>query len=1389
MLRSLSLAFLLAGACLVPAPAAAQVVAPGYVHDAWTNAAGLPVNTVNAIVQDRDGYLWLATFDGLIRFDGHTFTVFNTVNTPGLPSNRISHLLQDPDGRLWFSAGNGSVGYWHDGRVTALDPERLGQGRLRALAQAADGTIWLNTTSGIYRVRGDRLQLVWNAPGLPFNTFVHPMADGSVWIVPNDAAAAAVHVTARDTTTFTTALLGEVFGFYEDPVEAGVVWISTSKGGYRYAQGRGAWFTTVPDMRQFFRDAGGRLYAGTLYRLYRFDEGRPTLVFEGRPQNEMIAAYWHAFQIHGVPWIAGPDRLLHEGRTVFHLGEAQTEIRQVLPDREGNLWIATLRKGLHRLRPSLFTTYGMAEGLASANVYAVREEAPGTMWIGTQGGGLARLRTAGDGRPDVRVWQRPDGVPYLVYDVLPRRDGGLWVGGGMLAWSPSPDDPAFAPAYTARLGIAETVSDIRALYEDPGGCLWMGSAAVLYRTCAGRLDRFTVADGLPHNTVITFLEAHDGTLWMATNGGGLAAYRDGRFTALTTADGLSSNNIRTLYQDAEGILWVGTEDGGLNRIVLRDDAPTQAAHITRYREADGLFAEGIHTILEDDFGRFWMSSNRGLFWVTRAGLDAFAAGRERRIFSVGYDESDGLRDREANGGTQSPGVKASDGRLWFATQAGAVVVDPAEVRPEIEAVPTYIEAVEAESLFAPPYGTAAVRLPRGVRDFDVRYTGLHFTKPQSVRFRYRLNAGEWVEAGARRTAFYTNVAPGTYTFEVIASAYPGQWPARGATVVLTVPPFFYETGWFRALALLLLMAGLAGVYGGRMRHLRQRAQELDALVKARTAELRAEQTRTEEALEQVRRQAEQLRSLDAAKSRFFANISHEFRTPLTLTLGPLEDLQDGAFSPLPGDVQEQVQLAHRNAQRLLRLINQLLDLSRLESGTIRLERKPVELGALLRGIAGAFAALAERKALAFTLALPDEAAHTEGDPARLEEVFVNLVGNAFKFTPDGGRIDVRLEAAGDVCRVVVADTGTGIDPEDLPHVFERFYQGRRGQHPSTPGTGIGLALSHELVQLHGGTLAVTSTPGAGSRFTVTLPRSDAGALAAPVPGEVEDSTPAVPCPGEALPVPPHPTDATAPDEDRTTVLLVDDHPEIRAYVRRHLQPAYHVIEAPDGTTGLHLARTHLPDLIVADVMMPGVDGYDLCRAVKTDAALGFIPVILLTGRAAAEDRLAGLDEGADDYLTKPFDVPELRARIDNLIRQRRRLRAMLHAAPPPGPADDGPPSADAAFVERVRGVVHAHLADETLNVEVLAGEVGLSRTQLYRRLKALTGQTPTDFIRTVRLAEAAHLLAHQAGTVSEVAYGVGFNSIAHFSRAFRAAYGMPPSEYAAQPGDAAPETT
>lgn len=599
-------------------------------------------------------------------------------------------------------------------------------------------------------------------------------------------------------------------------------------------------------------------------------------------------------------------------------------------------------------------------------------------------------------------------------------------------------------------------------------------------------------------------------------------------------------------------------------------------------------------------------------------------------------------------------------------------------------------------------------------------------------------------------------------------------------------PRFQETPWFLllcALAAVAAVAALARLWAARQRVRRER---LEQLVEERTATIAA--------------QANRLRELDRLKSQLFANVSHELRTPLTLIVGPLADASEGRFGPVGDELGRQLAMAGRNAQRLLGLVDQLLDISRLDAGRLRLRVRSGDLAAFVRQRVEALLPLAERREIDLSLEVAAEPVRIWMDVEQLEKALDNLLGNALKFTPRGGRVHVSLlaPAGPENVRIAVRDNGPGIPADQLARVFDRFHQGDATHR--WPGAGIGLALARQLIELHGGSITVESAPGEGSCFTLHLrrgrdhfppeiveegppvPRIPASGSLVPSPDLFREPAPAEPGASEASP------DA---DEDRTTVLVVDDHAEIRAYVRRHLEPDYRVVEAADGLEGLVAARRMVPDLVVSDVMMPGLDGNALFRSLRDDPELELIPVVLLTAKASKESRIQGLRDGVDDYLVKPFDPRELKARVDNLIAARKRLRERLRSAPETLPPLITPPRplqvseiqvlpADEALLARVQSIIEERLDDPELSVEALADQIGCDRSYLLRKLRTLTGETPSGLIRSLRLQRAEQLLRAGAGSVSEIAYAVGFKSVAHFSNAFFERTRERPSAFAAR---------
>ncbi|MCB0839540.1 MAG: response regulator, partial [Bacteroidetes bacterium] len=530
------------------------------------------------------------------------------------------------------------------------------------------------------------------------------------------------------------------------------------------------------------------------------------------------------------------------------------------------------------------------------------------------------------------------------------------------------------------------------------------------------------------------------------------------------------------------------------------------------------------------------------------------------------------------------------------------------------------------------------------------------------------------------------------------------------------------------------------------------------------------QRKAQIALELEKAEAASLREMDRVKSHFFANISHEFRTPLTLILGPLKKLMSGSLEENP---RLYFQLMKRNAERLLQLINQLLDLSKLEAGKMELRLEKGDIMAFFRSVAGNFISQANAKNIHFDIQIPTDPLITAFDADKLEKVVNNLLSNAFKFTPEEGKISLSISQRGQNLEISVKDSGIGIPEERLANIFERFFQVQSDPNREVrayEGSGIGLALVKEIIDLHGGEIQVESQLGEGSHFRVILPLIEQGEMME----SVISFQPAISGLEENQPVL---ASRSNPASNAPVILITEDNDDIRLYLKTLLQSEYQLIEAAHGREGCEKAQARIPDLIISDVMMPEMDGFTFLKTIKNDPRTSHIPVIMLTARAGKQSKLQGLNIGADDYLAKPFDEEELLIKVRNLIEQRRKLSQKLgRDIVRLSPEEIEVESADKQFLSRVITVIETYMADENFTIEDLSQEVGLSRSQLHRKLKGLVDQSPSVFLRTIRLKRAKQLLEEKVGTSAEISFLVGFNSPAYFTRCFREQFGVTPGE-------------
>ncbi len=1418
------------------------------VRESWTVSNGLPSNAVTRIVQTPDGYIWIATFNGLARFDGVRFTVFDAANTPGLPSARFVNAAAAADGTVWLVTDQRHLVRFRDGRATELrwsDSTIAG-----AIELLVDGDlVWMGGERGVGLVRGDRLVPIGRSvfPGAatalgrgPGRTLVVGDEAGRVVLLDTTGrivrrfVAPPNRVTGTDGSGATTVrvdeegtlLVGGVLGLWQGRVDRdslevvplpalGIPVPSVIRISRRAPDGT-RWIETSTGIIRCRNDQCEVAINAASF------QWRPRLVEEGRST-----------------WFAVDNVVHRDGRRVYTLPEElgdplrETRISTMLVDREGSVWIGTEARGAHRLAPATFRTYTRrSDGLRADNIYSVTEDGRGRLWMNIwEHTEAARLDPATGRVDEIRL-------PVYVLTVL--ADGGdhVLAGGAFGLYRCTVDDPVRCE----RTGPPEAVGEeVVSLQRDARGTLWAGTrAAGLWRRDAGRWSRVAWA---PRAPVRALVGTPDGATWFATNGAGLLRLDGDRVTRVTTRDGLPIDVLRSLHVDPTGMLWIGTEGRGLARLDPRawgaSPAPGADRRIAVVGRDAGLPDATIHWILDDDGGRLWLSTNGGIMRVALHELQAVADGRAGRVLGVTYTERDGLRNREGNGGYGPGAARTRDGRLWFPTQGGLAVVDPRRVGQGIVPSPPRVEAVVTRTRTVEVHDSTTIALDAGERDLEFRFTAPHFLEPTALRFRYRLDPydADWIDAGTRRSAFYTRVPAGTYTFRVAVTDGRGRWQVATLPASFTIATQWTETGLARLFALASLVCLVAAAFRWRDTTLRRRAAELARLVDARTAALTASERELAARNAQLAEQAAALTEFSQARTRLFTYLSHEFRTPLTLILGPLQGLLEGRYGALPADAQAQGTLMQRNAQRLLRLVNQILDLARLQTGGVVLDRRRVDLVAFVRGVVVAFEPLAEQRGIGLAFESDRPALRAAVDAEQMEKVLLNLVGNALKFTPAAGRVVVRVDDDSFTARIVVEDTGIGIPPADLPHVFERFYRvadrrARRGE-----GTGIGLALVREVVELHGGHVSVESELGAGSRFIVGLPLEAAvrrGRAGEPEPitdptrlttgvvlhasGEFVAQVPPLltdPRTGHAL------LDEAAVAEpaddaggDRTTVLVVDDNADVRAWIRSILATTYRVLEAPDGARALALARVALPDLIVADVMMPELDGLGLARALRADEATDAIGIVLLTARAASAAQVEGYEAGADAYLVKPFEPSVLEACVAGLLAQRRRLRERFRADPralaaavarteptvtretrvgddgavwEPNSAeeptategDDGEPAMSALHAQ-LRTIVLERLTDPDLSPETLAAASGRSYHQLYRALQAEFGWSPSRFIRSVRVEYAAELLRQGKGSVTEVAYAVGFESLSYFGRAFRERFGANPGSFAAK---------
>ena len=1346
---------------------------------------GLPTNTIWDITQDHLGFMWFTTSNGLVKYDGYKFTTYqpDDNDSNSIYIGNLNLPYEDRSQNLWITHYNGMSLYNREtGNFTnyLIDPDADGtyNNVFWHIIEDHTGTLWVGTgAKGL-------LKLVKNFEKLRSN---NDIIEKSYVHNPEDS---------------TSIVSNCVWTLYED--KSGILWLATDKGLCKYNRKTDNFTTYKTNKEEYYfnrmysilEDSKNNFWIGTLGGgLAKFDRNRCEFEFTSftgkkvyslvlpseindanRLQKSIVEDYDGTFWIptYGAglinfnPVSKQFNIFIHDPTNPHSLGSGGDYAQSIYRDHSNVYWASSTGAGLNKFSKDKQFRHIICkkseQGFSNRIVSYIYEDKEGIMWIGTGGGFLNKFnQSTGEFThfPIITDKDNSIGNDYIrcIYE---DSDGILWIGmhrAGLYKFDKATEKFTCIIPYHIDASGRINMS-ITSIFEDESGRLWIGSRDGLKSTASKDLGEFSHhrkfksqsggGDSISTRDIYDMYLDNDGIIWFVNSFGILNSfnaetnqgkrYRFDRFTGEAT--------LFSIYGDKKNRIWIGRDAGGL----LCFDKKSESYKI--YRIRDGLPDETVGAVLEDDKGYLWM----------RTGTSICRFDPDDETFKVVYKLSQGFQKFNCWRAWKSK----LTGEMFFPGDDGFYIFHPDSIKgnlipPKIVLTDFQIfdESVQIgkDSPLKRNINIAnEVVLEHWQNDFSIEFAALHYTNPAGNQHKYKLSGYEedWRIASAIRLAKYTNMSPGEYTFQVIGSNSDGIWNEEGASLkIIILPPWWATTRAYVIYAIIILSI----VYF--------------------TWKLQLKRIRIKHDYEMSKFEAAKMHEVDEMKSRFFANISHEFRTPLTLIFGPAKDVIEETNEP---STKRKVGIIKRNASRLYSLVNQLLDLSKLEAGKMKLEASEQNIIRLLKGYFLSFTSLAERKKIILKFNSLEDSLNVYVDKDKLEKIINNLLSNAFKFTPEGGKIDFTVVKLDSYAEIRVADSGMGIAEERLDKIFDRFYQVDGSQTRESEGTGIGLALTKELVELHKGKIEVESQYGKGTTFKVLLPLGKDHLkpdeiVERELSEEIQVTTEEAKIIPEVEKLKGRSDIEVLLESNKPLLLIVEDNSDVRNYIVSHLEEDYRLQEAVDGEDGHNQAIKNIPDLIISDVMMPKMDGFELCQKLKTDERTSHIPVILLTAKATDKDKITGYETGADDYIMKPFDSSVLKVRIKNLIEQRRKLREQFRKEGIIELEDKDITSTDKKFLQNVIKIINNHLSDTVFTVKILADEVSMSRSNLERKLAALTGESPAEIIKKIRLTRASKLIIEKSGNISEIALEVGFSNPAYFSKCFREQFGFTPSEY------------
>ncbi len=1430
---------------------------------------GLSHSLVQGIVEDSLGFLWIATQDGLNRYDGSSFkSYFKGVDERSLSESWISEIFIDRFNQIWLYLGPGGFErfdtfketfhyYGHDhsdsGSISSNflnekgiihgvfyledeagtlwigtdnglnrfnrqedtfelvsrssgDLERLGRDQINCLEEDLEHQILIGTEDGLLRYdpeSGKFSQFTLGPDGeehLGNNriTCISARPDSSIWVgtvygglgIIEHAYGEHPRLTMLIDVIRDSDLDPTVFNIME--TESGHTMVGTRKGLYLVTKDEDRYVAKVYNGTEKLRifhileDEQGYIWAGTnenvaqsLFRIepdlvkmetFTFDEGDPFSFTGGKVQfihNSRTGLIWIGSEKEGLYMV---DLNTKEFRTINtnsrkNLHITNNEVYSIFEDTRQRLYVGT-KTELNRidLKDGTLRNYSNDYGIRSGISYEYSNKFPADL--------VGVIKDAGDGR----LWLGSFDYKLGLYDPYSE---------DFLHFHHNQSDEKSFLGWSIRSICVTKSGDTYIAATSPGLCK--------LNEDGHSFSYFPVVEnGNPSGTndmVLQYLyEDSDSILWIGTARGGLNRFdpKTGKFRHFnySRSDSLSISSSMVkcilepeIYED--DILWIGTNDG-LNKFNKR------TRKFTTYNIGEGP-ANTIHGILEDKFGRLWLSTNRGL-----VEFDPITE-RIRK-----YTAEDGVQGDEFN---QGAFFKNTEGVMYFGGTEGITYFLPENIKVDPQSAPVVISSIRISGKTVLPNDTINGRiiLDKSILYSDKitlthkdRFVRFDFVSPlfissKKLRYRIMLEGLEenWNEVDSKqRFISYTNLPSGDYKLLIWATNSEGSWSENPTSFAIQVLPPYWRTPWFKlAIAGMIIVIFLL-ILQVRTRRLQNQKRVLEKEVEERTRDLKNANQLLEVQKNETQEMADKLHESDQMKLKFFTNISHEFRTPLTLIMGPTEKLMKEEAYEDTAKVKRQLGLIYRNEKRLFKLINQLLEIRKVETGNLGLSVAESDIIDFLHQIYQLFMPYAEQKNIEFQFISDSSEFSMFYDADKIEKIFYNLLSNAFKHTPDYGKIlfSVNVDEGQEQQKVKISviDNGPGISEEHLPHIFNRFYQISNKYQSGKISSGIGLSLSRDLVKKHYGEINVVTEMGTGTTFEVCLPLDNDV-----YQKEEFEAAPEADVSMEYMNAMLETFDQSDNEDlgeptvagDLFRILVVEDNLEMQKFLYEELSGMYSVMLAQNGAEGLDTAQENLPDLILSDVMMPEMDGMELCKRIKNNELTSHVPVILLTAKSTTESQLSGLELGADDYITKPFNVESLKLKIRNILSGRKQLVEKFSKDSNYIPENIKISQIDQGFLEKFVKLVEDNIDNSELSGDMLACELGMSKGNLYKKLKSVTGMTVNIFMRTIRLKLAARLLEQGNYNISEVAYAVGFSNPKYFSTCFSELYSMSPKEY------------